>query len=200
MEIKAADVKSLRDKMGAGMMDCKKALVESGGDMEKAIDYLKTKGLAKAEKRKGRTTQEGLVGIYIHRPGEQIGVMVEINCETDFVALTEEFAAFTRDIAMHVAAAAPRYLSREDIPEADRDREMNIFKAQVQESGKPEKVWDKIVEGKMEKFYGEICLLEQKFVKDQDKSIQNLLDDLRAKTGENIEIRRFARFQVGEEL
>jgi len=200
VEIKAEAVKELREKTGAGMMDCKKALVECNGDMEKAIDFLKTKGLAKAEKRKGRATKEGLIGVYIHRPGEQIGVMVEVNCETDFVARTEEFAAFTRDMAMHIAAANPLYLARDDIPEAVREKEMSIFVTQAKESGKPEKVWDKIAQGKMEKYYTEVCLMEQHFIKDTDKTVQDLLNELISKTGENITIRRFARFQVGEEL
>lgn len=200
MEIKATLVKELRDKTGAGMMDCKRALVETGGDLEKAIDYLKTKGLAKAEKRMGRTASEGRIASYIHRPGEKIGVLVEVNCETDFVARTEEFAAFVRDVAMHVAASNPQWVSRTDLPEAARAREEAIYREQAKESGKPEKIWPKMIEGKMEKFYGEVCLLEQRFVKNPDQTIDQLTKELITKTGENIVIRRFARFQVGEAL
>ena len=200
MEIKATLVKELRDKTGAGMMDCKRALVETGGEMEKAIDYLKTKGLAKAEKRMGRTASEGRIASYIHRPGEKIGVLVEVNCETDFVARTEEFAAFVRDVAMHVAASNPQWVSRTDLPEAARAREEAIYREQAKESGKPEKIWPKMIEGKMEKFYGEVCLLEQRFVKNPDQTIDQLTKELITKTGENIVIRRFARFQVGEAL
>ena len=200
MEIKATLVKELRDKTGAGMMDCKRALQESAGDMEKAIDYLKTKGLAKAEKRIGRTASEGRIASYIHRPGEKIGVLVEVNCETDFVARTEEFAAFVRDIAMHVAAANPQWVSRNDMPEAARLREEKIYQDQAKESGKPEKVWSKMIEGKMEKYYGEVCLLEQRFIKNPDQTIEQLTKELIAKIGENIVIRRFARFQVGEQI
>ncbi|OGP57615.1 MAG: elongation factor Ts [Deltaproteobacteria bacterium RBG_13_61_14] len=200
MEIKATLVKELRDKTGAGMMDCKRALVETGGDLEKAIDYLKTKGLAKAEKRMGRTATEGRIASYIHRPGEKIGVLVEVNCETDFVARTEEFAAFVRDVAMHVAASNPQWVSRTDLPEAARAREEAIYREQAKESGKPEKIWPKMIEGKMEKFYGEVCLLEQRFVKNPDQTIDQLTKELITKTGENIVIRRFARFQVGEAL
>jgi elongation factor Ts len=200
VEIKATLVKELRDKTGAGMMDCKRALVETGGDMEKAIDYLKTKGLAKAEKRMGRTASEGRIASYIHRPGEKIGVLVEVNCETDFVARTEEFAAFVRDVAMHIAASNPQWVSREGMPEAARAREEAIYREQAKESGKPEKIWPKMIEGKMEKFYGEVCLLEQRFVKNPDQTIDQLTKELIAKTGENIVIRRFARFQVGEAL
>lgn len=200
MEIKASLVKELRDKTGAGMMDCKRALVETAGEMEKAIDYLKTKGLAKAEKRMGRTASEGRIASYIHRPGEKIGVLVEVNCETDFVARTEEFAAFVRDVAMHIAASSPQWVSRAEMPEATRLREEAIYREQAKESGKPEKIWPKMIEGKMEKFYGEVCLLEQRFVKNPDQTIEQLTKELIARTGENIVIRRFARFQVGEAL
>jgi len=200
VEIKASLVKELRDKTGAGMMDCKRALVETAGDLEKAIDYLKTKGLAKAEKRMGRATSEGRIASYIHRPGEKIGVLVEVNCETDFVARTEEFAAFVRDVAMHVAASNPQWVSRAEMPEATRLREEAIYREQAKESGKPEKIWPKMIEGKMEKFYGEVCLLEQRFIKNPDQTIEQLTKELIAKTGENIVIRRFARFQVGEAL
>ena len=200
MEIKANLVKELRDKTGAGMMDCKRALVETAGDMEKAIDYLKTKGLAKAEKRLGRAATEGRIASYIHRPGEKIGVMVEVNCETDFVARTEEFAAFVRDVAMHVAASNPQWVARADIPEPARQREEAIYIEQAKESGKPEKVWPKMIEGKMEKYYGEVCLLEQRFIKNPDQTVEQLMKELMVKIGENIVIRRFARFQVGEAI
>lgn len=198
MEIKANLVKELRDKTGTGMMDCKRALQETNGDMEKAIDYLKTKGLAKAEKRMGRTATEGRIASYIHRPGEKIGVLVEVNCETDFVARTEEFAAFVRDVAMHIAASNPQWVSRAEVPEEARQREEAIYREQAKESGKPEKVWPKMIEGKMEKYYSEVCLLEQRFIKNPDQTIEQLTKELIAKTGENIVIRRFVRFQVGE--
>ena len=200
MEIKANLVKELRDKTGAGMMDCKRALQETGGDMEKAIDYLKTKGLAKAEKRLGRAATEGRIASYIHRPGEKIGVLVEVNCETDFVARTAEFAAFVRDIAMHIAASNPQWVSRSDLPEAARLREQAIYQEQAKESGKPEKIWPKMIEGKMEKYYSEVCLLEQRFIKNPDQTIEQLTKELISKIGENIVIRRFVRFQVGEAL
>jgi elongation factor Ts len=200
VEIKANVVKELRDKTGAGMMDCKRALLETAGDMDKAVDYLKTKGLAKAEKRLGRAATEGRIVSYIHRPGEKIGVLVEVNCETDFVARTEEFAAFVRDIAMHVAASNPQWVSRSDMPEAARLREQAIYQEQAKESGKPEKIWPKMIEGKMEKYYGEVCLMEQRFIKNPDQTIEQLAKELMAKIGENIVIRRFARFQVGEQI
>jgi len=199
-EIKASLVKELREKTGAGFMDCKKALLECGGDFEKAIDWLRTKGILKAEKRAGKATKEGRIGVYLHRPGEQIGVLVEVDCETDFVARTEEFAQFLRDLAMHIAAMAPKYVSREEVPQEVIEREKEIYRQQALESGKPEKVIDRIVEGKLEKFFNEVCLLEQKFIRDQDKTIEDLRKELSAKTGENIVIRRFVRFQVGEEI
>jgi len=198
VEIKAELVKELREKTGAGFMDCKRALEQTGGDTEKAIDYLRAKGILQAEKRAGRITKEGRVGIYLHRPGEKIGVMVEVNCETDFVARTEEFGAFIRELAMHIAAMAPRYVCREEVPNEVIEREKAIYRQQALESGKPEKVIDKIVEGKLEKFFNEVCLLEQKFIRDPDRTIEELRKELSVKTGENIVIRRFARFQVGE--
>ena len=200
MEIKADQVKQLREKTGAGLMDCKKALAETHGDLEKAIDYLRAKGILQAEKRQGRATREGRIGIYLHRPGEQIGVMVEVNCETDFVARTEEFAAFLRDLAMHIAAMNPRFVSRDDVPAEVIEREKAIYRQQALESGKPEKVVEKIVEGKLEKFFNDFCLLEQKFIRDSERSIEEIRKEISAKTGENIVIRRFARFQVGEIL
>jgi len=198
MAISAEMVKKLREKTGAGMMDCKKALEETGGDFEKAVDVLRTKGQATADKRSSRTAKEGLIGSYIHRPGGKIGVMVELNCETDFVARTAEFEAFARDLAMHVAASTPRYVRREEVTEKELERERAIYKQQALDSGKPEKVLDKIVAGKLEKFFADVCLLEQRFVKDPDKTIEQLLNELVAKTGEKIVIRRFVRFQVGE--
>jgi elongation factor Ts len=190
-------VKELREKTGAGMMDCKKALAETGGDLQKALDYLRQKGLATAAKRAGRVASEGRIGSYIHAGGK-IGVMVEVNCETDFVAKTDDFQAFAKDIAMHIAASNPSYIRREEVTVEVLEREKEIYRAQARDAQKPEKVIDKIVEGKLEKFYGETCLLEQPFVKDPDLTIQDLLNGLIGKLGEKIEIRRFTRYQVGE--
>ena len=200
VEIKADVVKALREKTGAGLMDCKRALEENNGDMEKAIDYLRAKGILQAEKRQGRATKQGRIGIYLHKPGEQIGVMVEVNCETDFVARTEEYAAFLRDLAMHIAAMNPRFVSRDQVAQEVIDREKAIYKQQALESGKPEKVVEKIVEGKLEKFFNDFCLLEQKFIRDSERTIEDIRKEISAKTGENIVIRRFSRFQVGEIL
>lgn len=197
MEISAAMVRDLREKTGAGMMDCKKALSETGGDFEKAVDYLRQKGLATAAKRAGRVASEGRIGSYIHAGGK-IGVMVEVNCETDFVAKTDDFQAFAKDVAMQIAASNPLYVRREEVLPETLEREREIYRIQAREAGKPEKIIDKIIEGKLEKFYGEVCLLEQVFVKDTDIKIQDLLNGLIGKLGEKIEIRRFARFQVGE--
>ncbi len=197
MEVSAGMVKDLREKTGAGMMDCKKALAETGGNFDKAVDYLRQKGLATAAKRAGRVASEGLVGSYIHAGGK-IGVMVEVNCETDFVAKTDDFQAFAKDVAMHIAASNPLYIRRENVPSEALEREREIYRAQAREAKKPEKIWDKIVDGKLEKFYSEVCLLEQPFIKDPDQTIQDLLNSLIAKMGEKIEIRRFTRFQVGE--
>lgn len=198
MKITSQMVKALRDKTNAGMMDCKKALTETEGDMEKAIDLLRQKGLAVARKRAGRTTSEGIVLPYIHAGGK-LGVMVEVDCETDFVAKTDAFIEFAKDIAMHIAASNPIAIKKEDVPENEIQREQDIFKNQALDSGKPENIIDKIVTGKMDKFFSEVCLLEQKFVKDPDLTIQDLLNALIAKMGENISIKRFVRFQVGEE-
>ncbi|MCK5405401.1 MAG: translation elongation factor Ts [Desulfobulbaceae bacterium] len=198
MKITSQMVKALRDKTNAGMMDCKKALTETEGDMEKAIDLLRQKGLAVARKRAGRTTSEGIVLPYIHAGGK-LGVMVEVDCETDFVAKTDAFIEFAKDIAMHIAASNPIAIKREDVPENEIQREKDIFKNQALDSGKPENIVDKIVTGKLDKFFSEVCLLEQKFVKDPDLTIQDLLNALIAKMGENISIKRFVRFQVGEE-
>ena len=189
-------VKELRDKTNAGMMDCKKALTETGGDMEKAIDLLRQKGLAVAQKRAGRATSEGLVETYIHSGGK-LGVMVEVNCETDFVAKSDAFIEFAKNIAMHIAAANPVSIRREDVPADLAERERNIFIQQAIDSGKPANIAEKMVGGKMDRFFAESCLLEQKFVKNPDLSIQDLLNELVAKMGENIGIKRFARFQVG---
>jgi len=198
MAVTAGMVKELRDKTGAGMMDCKKALSETSGDVEKAIDYLRQKGLSDAGKRTGRTASEGLVGSYIH-PGGKLGVLVEVNCESDFVARTEEFQALVKDVAMHVAASNPLYLRREDVPEDVIAREKNIYEVQAREGGKPEQIVERIVQGKLEKFFEEVCLLEQPFVKEPDLSVNQLVSSLVAKLGENIVVRRFQRYQLGSE-
>lgn len=189
-------VKELRDKTNAGMMDCKKALTETKGDMEKAIDFLRQKGLAVARKRASRATSEGLIQTYIHAGGK-LGVMVEVACESDFVAKTDDFVAFARDIAMHIAASSPIAIQREEVPVAVADREKEIYKQQALDSGKPAQIADKMVTGKMEKYYSEVCLLEQNFVKNPDLTVHDLLNELIAKMGENITIKKFARFQVG---
>ncbi len=196
-EITAAMVKELRDRTNAGMMDCKKALQECGGDMDKAVDYLRQKGLAVAAKRSGRATSEGVVQCYIHA-GNKLGVMVEVNCETDFVAKTDQFIEFARNVAMHIAATNPLCIRREEAPQDVLEKEREIYKQQALESGKPEHIVDKIVEGRIEKFLKEICLLDQPYVKNPDLTIQDLLNELIAKMGENISIRRFVRYQVGE--
>ena len=197
MKITSQMVKELRDKTNAGMMDCKKALGETEGDMEKAVDLLRQKGLSVAAKRAGRATSEGVVECYIHA-GNKLGVMVEVGCETDFVAKTDDFQAFAKDIAMHVAAVAPVAVTREEIPQEMVDREKEIYVKQAQDSGKPDNIIEKIVSGRIEKYLSEICLMDQKFVKNPDLSIQDLLNELVAKMGENISIKRFARFQIGE--
>lgn len=196
MKITSQMVKELREKTSAGMMDCKKALGETEGDMETAVDLLRQKGLAVAAKRAGRATTEGVIECYIHAGGK-LGVMVEVGCETDFVAKTDDFKAFARDVAMHVAAINPVSVSREDVPADLVDREKAIYTKQALDSGKPENIVEKIVTGKIEKYISEICLLEQKFVKNPDLSIQDLLNELVTKMGENISIKRFARFQIG---
>jgi elongation factor Ts len=197
MQINAKSVQELRSKTGAGIMDCKKALAEEGGDIEKAIDFLRKKGLSAASKKAGRIASEGAVGSYIHAGGK-IGVMVEINCETDFVGRNEDFQRFVKDVAMHIAAASPRYVAREEVTAAELEREKEVLTAQAIEEGKPKAVADKIVEGRMGKFYKEICLLEQPFVKEADKSVEQVLNELVAKIGERIVIRRFTRFALGE--
>lgn len=197
MAIDAGRVKALREKTGAGMMDCKNALVEAGGDEAKAISLLRQKGFAAAAKRSGRITAQGLVEAYIH-PGGKIGVMVEVNCETDFVARNEQFRTFVRDLCLQVAATGPQYLRREDVPEAILEQERSVLWNQAIKEGKPEKIAGKIVEGRLEKFYRESCLLEQPFVKDPDIQVQALLAGLQAQIGENIIIRRFVRYVMGE--
>lgn len=197
MEVSVNMVKELREKTGAGMMDCKKALSETGGNFEKAVDYLRQKGLSIAAKRAGKIASEGSIGSYIHAGGK-IGVMVEVNCETDFVAKTDDFRAFAKDMAMHIAASSPLYIRRESVPPEEVEREREIYRAQAREAGKPEKIVERIVDGKIEKFYGEVCLLEQPFIKDTGLAVQALLNGLISKLGEKIEIRRFVRFQVGE--
>lgn len=192
-------IKDLRQRTGAGVVDCKVALHEAQGDMDKAIEHLRRKGLATAAKKAGRIATDGLVSSYIHAGGK-IGVLVEVNCETDFVAKTEDFQSFIKNMAMQIAAANPQYVRREEVPQAELDKEKEIYRAQALESKKPEKVIDKIVEGKLERFYSEVCLLEQTYVKDGDMTIKDVLDALIAKIGENIQIRRFTRFQLGEGL
>ncbi|GBE12857.1 MAG: translation elongation factor Ts [Proteobacteria bacterium] len=196
MKITSQMVKELRDKTSAGMMDCKRALGETDGDMEKAIDLLRQKGLAVAQKRADRATKEGVVECYIHAGGK-LGVMVEVGCETDFVAKTDDFKVFARDVAMQIAAAGPVAVSRDEVPAAMLEREREIYSAQALDSGKPQNIVEKIVAGKIEKYLAEVCLLEQKFVKNPDLSVQDLLNELIAKMGENISIKRFARFQIG---
>lgn len=196
-EITAALVKELRERTGAGMMDCKKTLTEVNGDIEKAIDLLREKGLAAAAKKEGRIAAEGIVYSYIHGGG-RIGVLLEVNCETDFVANTEDFKLFVRDIALHIAAAKPEYLNTEDVPEEVLHHEKEILKAQALNEGKPEKIVEKMVEGRISKFYKEVCLMEQAFVKDPDKSIKDLVMEKTAKIGEKIVVRRFTRYELGE--
>jgi len=191
-------VKELRDKTNAGMMDCKKALSSCDGDMEKAVDALRTKGLAVAAKRAGRSTSEGVVQPYIHAGGK-LGVMVEVGCETDFVAKTDDFKNFAVDVAMHIAAVNPISISKDGVPQEAIDREKDIYSQQALDSGKPANIVEKIVTGKMDKYFSEVCLLDQKFVKNPDVTIQDLLNELIAKMGENISVKRFTRYQVGAE-
>ncbi len=199
MAVSASMVKELREKTGAGMLDCKKALEEANGDMSKAADILREKGLAAAAKKAGRVATEGLVESYIHAGG-RIGVLVEVNCETDFVAKTDQFKEFVKDIAMQIAAANPRYVRREDVPAEELEKEREILRAQALNEGKPAHIVDKMVEGRIGKFYEEFCLMEQSFIKDPDKTISTLLNEKIAAIGENISIRRFARFELGEGL
>ncbi len=197
--VSAEMVKKLRDRSGAGIMDCKEALTECVGDLEKAADYLRKKGLATARKRAGRVAAEGVIQSYIHMGGK-IGVLVEVNCETDFVAKTDEFIEFARNIAMHIAASNPLGVLPEDIPEAFVQREKQVYRDQALEAGKPENMIDRIVEGKMNKFFKESCLMNQLYVRDTNLTISDVLNDMIAKTGEKITIHRFARFQIGEDL
>ncbi len=196
-EITAAMVKQLRDKTGAGMMDCKKALQEAEGDFDKAVEILRKRGIAKAAKRADREANEGVVAAYIH-PGSKLGVLVEVNCETDFVANTDDFKEFAKNIAMHIAASNPLAVKREDLDQEALNKEKEIYREQALAQGKPEHIVDKIVEGRLEKYYSEVCLLEQPYVKDPDKTIKDLLTEVIAKVGENITIKRFARFRIGE--
>ena len=196
-EITAALVKELRERTGAGMMDCKKALSATDADLEKAIDFLREKGLAAAAKKAGRVAAEGLVEAYIHGGG-RIGVLVEVNCETDFVAKTDAFKELVKDIAMHIAATNPSYLKREEVPTAELEHEQAVLAEQARNEGKPEKIIEKMVAGRIEKYYKEVCLMEQPFVKDPDKTISDLITESIAKIGENISIRRFTRYQLGE--
>ncbi len=197
MAISAAEVKKLRDMTGAGMLDCKKALEETDGDYEKAVDVLRAKGAAKAAKRADKEASEGVVGSYIHMGG-RIGVLVEINCETDFVARTDDFQQLVKDVAMHIAASRPIAVTPEQVPAETVERERAIYLEQVKNEGKPENIRDRIVDGKMKKFYQESTLLQQPFVKDPDKTVGDLLTEMSGKTGEKLEIRRFARFELGE--
>jgi len=196
-DITAALVKELREKTGAGMMDCKNALVEAQGDMDKAGDLLRKKGIARASKKASRAVNEGRIEAYIH-PGSKIGVLVEINCETDFVAKTDEFKTFSRNVAMQIAASSPVYGKRDGVDQETIDREMDIYREQAKSQGKPENIIEKIATGKLDKFYSEICLMEQPFVKDADITIENLVTETITKLGENISIRRFSRFKIGE--
>ena len=198
MAITASEVQELRKRTNVGMMDCKRALTEADGDMEKAIEILRTSGIAKAQDRAGRVAKEGLIEAYIHA-GSKLGVILEVNSETDFVALTDEFKGFARDLAMHIAAAAPLVVSRDDLDQTLLEKEKAIYREQAIQEGKPEKVIERIVEGKVVKYYQDVCLLEQSYVKDSDKTVQDLLNDLVAKCGENVTIRRFVRFVLGDE-
>lgn len=197
MEVNATMVKELREKTGAGMMDCKKALQETQGDLNKAVDYLREQGIAKASKKEGRTTAEGVIATYVH-PGDKLGVMVEINCETDFVARTDQFKEFARNVAMHIAASSPLVVSREELDQALLAKEREIYKHQALKEGKPEKIVDKIVDGRIDKYYAEVALLEQPFVKDPDMTVEEYVKATIGQLGENMQIRRFARFRLGE--
>ena len=197
MEIKSYDVKALRDETGAGMMDCKSALVESGGDIEIAKKILREKGITVAQKKSSRAANEGIIDAYVH-PGNRVGVMVEVNCETDFVARNQEFRDFVHDLTLQVAAANPLYISRDDVPQSLVDSKTDIYIRQALAEGKSEAVVEKIIKGRLDKFYAEVCLLEQPFIRDQERTVATLLIDLIARVGENIEIRRFCRYQLGE--
>jgi len=199
LEITAAMVKDIRQVTGAGVLDCRKALEAANGDFESAVAFLREKGLAAVAKRAGRDASDGVVEAYVH-PGSPVAVMLELNCETDFVARTDDFKTLAHDLALHIAFAAPRYLTREDVPQAEVERERAEFRAQALEEGKPENIVDRIVDGRMEKFYQQVCIMEQPFVKDDDRIIQDLITDAIAKFGENVILRRFVRYQLGESL
>ena len=196
MSITSSMVKELREKTGAGMMDCKEALTMTGGDFEKAIDHLRKKGMSAATKRSSKAAKDGVIASYIHMGGK-IGVLVELNCETDFVAKTDDFRHLAKELTMHIAAANPRYLKSEEIPADILEREKEIYRSQAMAEKKPEKIWDKIIEGKLKKYYEDVCLLDQKFIKDTAITVGTLVNNMIAKTGENIVIRRFIRFQLG---
>ena len=196
MNVSAAEVKKLRDMTGAGMMDCKSALLETNGDIDKAVEYLRKKGIASAQKREGREVKEGVIMAYVH-PGNRLGVLVELNCETDFVAKTEDFQKLAKDIAMQVAATSPLAVNREDIPKETIEKEMEIYRTQIENENKPEHVVEKIIQGKLEKYYQEVVLTEQSFVKDPNKTVKEYLLEISGKLGEHISIRRFVRFQLG---
>ncbi|MCJ7497091.1 MAG: translation elongation factor Ts [candidate division Zixibacteria bacterium] len=197
MEIDSKLVKELRDKTGAPMMDCKRALEKANGNLEKALDYLREQGVAKASQKAGRSTREGLIYSYIH-PGEKLGVLLEINCETDFVTRTDDFRNLAKDVAMQVAASNPIAIKRDDFPAELLEKEKEIYKAQVLKEGKPEKILDKIIQGKLEKYFQEFCLLEQPFIKDEDRTVKQRIDETIAKLGENITVKGFVRFRLGE--
>jgi len=190
-------VKALREKTGAGMMDCKEALSVSDGDFEKAIDHLRKKGMSAATKRSSKAAKDGNIASYIHMGGK-IGVLVEVNCETDFVAKTDDFQRFVKDMAMHIAAANPQYIRPDEIPAEIIDREKEIYRSQALAEKKPEKIWDKIIEGKLKKYYEDVCLVHQKFIRDTDMTVETMVNNMMTKTGENILIRRFVRYQLGE--
>lgn len=197
-EVSAKQVKELREATGAGILDCRNALKEADGDADKALEILRTQGLADAQKRAGRSTNEGIIDSYIHLGGK-IGVLLEINCETDFVARTDEFQETAHNICMQIAAADPSYVSREDVPEEELEQEKRILRQQAQQEGKPENIVDRIVEGRLEKFYSQVCLLDQAYIRDPDRTVEDLLKETVASLGENIQVRRFARFALGEE-
>ena len=199
MSVAASDVKALRERTGAGMMECKRALQDADGDMTRAEEILRERGLKSVEKRAGRSAAQGLIDAYIHF-NNTVGVLVEVNCETDFVAATEEFKTLTRDVALHIASAAPRWLAREDVPTSDLEAERRIFEAQAREQGKPDNVIEKMVEGKIEAFFRDNVLLDQKFVKDDSTTIHARIDEVSAKVGEKVAVRRFVRYKLGEEL
>jgi elongation factor Ts len=197
LSITAQMVKDLREKTGAGMMDCKEALAETGGDVEKAIDYLRKKGMSAATKRSSKAAKDGTIASYIHMGGK-IGVLIELNCETDFVAKTDDFQRLAKDLAMHIAASNPLFVRADEIPADVLEREKEIYRSQALAEKKPEKIWDKIIEGKLNKYYEDVCLVNQKFIKDSDVTVETLITNMIAKTGENILIRRFVRYQLGE--